>query len=446
MSLRLILLVAIVALNGFFASAEVALLTVRRSRLNELAEQGNAAARAALGLLANPSRLLSATQVGVTLASLGLGWAGEDTVYKILLNILYPVITAKTSYWLHGLSFALAFLSISFVHVVIGEVVPKNLAIEKADRLALLMAPALLVFLRISAPFVFVIERTASALSAAIGLHAGHSGGGHSPEELKFIVETSRLEGHLEGFEEDAIQKLLELREVNARQIMTPRMEIISVSVDASLDELLRITLKHKYSRLPVYESKPEHIIGIVHYKDLVRAWQERKSAADRRIPARPFLLRRYLRDVLVVPETKPLNQLVDEFRKKHAHLAMVVDEFGTITGLVTLEDVLEQIFGEIGDEHDVRRPLPIAGAPVIEVDGSTSIRDLASQYEIELPGDAGFETLAGFLLFRLGYIPGPGESVTYGSRTFIVEEMDRNRIAKVKIITARAPETEAKP
>ena len=180
--------------------------------------------------------------------------------------------------------------------------------------------------------------------------------------------------------------------------------------------------------------SSVEHIIGIVHYKDLVRAWQERKHAADRRIPARPFLLRRYLRDVPVVPETKPLNQLVDEFRKKHAHLAMVVDEFGTITGLVTLEDVLEQIFGEIGDEHDVRRPMPVAGAPVIEVDGSTNIRDLAAQYAIELPGDAGFETLAGFLLFRLGYIPGPGESVTYGTRTFIVEEMDRNRIARVKI------------
>jgi CBS domain containing-hemolysin-like protein len=441
MSLRLILLVAIVALNGFFAAAEVSLLSVRRSRLKELAEQGNAAARAALGLLANPSRLLSATQVGVTLASLGLGWAGEDTVYQILLKILNPVITPVTSYWLHGLCFAAAFLSISFVHVVIGEVVPKNLAIEKADRVALLMAPALLVFLRISAPFVFVIERAASALSAALGLHGGHGGGGHSTEELAFIVESSRLAGHLQDFEEDAIQKLLELGEVNARQIMTPRMDITSVSLDASLDELLRITLEHKFSRLPVYEGKPEHIIGIVHYKDLVRAWQERKFAADRRIPPRPFLLRRYLRDVLVVPETKPLNQLIDEFRKKHAHLAMVVDEFGTITGLVTLEDVLEQIFGEIGDEHDVRRPMPMAGAPVIEVDGTTSIRDLASQYDIELPGDAGFETLAGFLLFRLGYIPGPGESVTYGSRTFIVEEMDKNRIARVKIISARGSE-----
>ncbi len=223
---------------------------------------------------------------------------------------------------------------------------------------------------------------------------------------------------------------------------MTPRIDIVSVSVDATLDELLRLTVEHKYSRLPVYQGKPEHIIGILHFKDLMRAWQERKMASDRRQPARPFRLRRFLRDPLVVPETKPLNQLVDEFRRRHTHLAMVVDEFGTITGLVTLEDVLEQIFGEIGDEHDVRRPMPVAGAPVIEVDGSTNIRDLASQYGIDLPGDAGFETLAGFMLFRLGYIPSPGESVTYGSRTFIVQEMERNRIARVKIVTARPADT----
>ena len=141
---------------------------------------------------------------------------------------------------------------------------------------------------------------------------------------------------------------------------------------------------------------------------------------------------------------TPPPSSAVDEFRSEHTHLAMVVDEFGTITGLVTLEDVLKQIFGEVGDEHDVRRALPEAGAPVIEVDGSTNIRDLASQYGVELPGDAGFETLAGFLLLRLGYIPSPGESVTFGERTFVVREMDRNRIAKVKIVTQRAAETQA--
>src|SRR3984957_10557795 len=200
MSLRLILLVAIVALNGFFAAAEVALVSVRRSRLRELAEQGNASARAALGLLANPGRLLSVTQVGVTLASLGLGWAGEDTVYQLLLSWFEPWIAPHSPSipWLHGLSFTAAFLVISFVHVVIGEVVPKNLALEKADRLALLVATPLLIFRRVSAPFVFVIERTSGALSRLLGLKGGLGGGGHSPEELKFIVESSRHEGHLE--------------------------------------------------------------------------------------------------------------------------------------------------------------------------------------------------------------------------------------------------------
>ncbi len=441
MSLRFILLLAIVALNGFFAAAEVALVSVRRSRLKELAGRGQVSARVALDLLANPERLLSVTQVGVTLASLGLGWAGEQTLYNLILGLCAPLLTPAREVFLHGASFTLAFLAISFVHVVLGEVVPKNLAMEKADRLALLVAPALLVFYRISAPFVFVVERSASGLSRLIGLH-GHGGGGHSPEELKFIVESSRREGHLEGFEEDAIQKLLQLKEVYAREIMTPRMDIVSVSADASLDELLRLTLEHKYSRLPVYEGKPEHIIGIVHYKDLMRAWRERKSANDRHQPVRAFRLRRFLRDPLVVPETKPLNQLVDEFRKYRTHLAMVVDEFGTITGLVTLADVLDQIFGEIGDEHDVRRPAPAVGA-AIEVDGNISIRDLASRHGIELPGDAGFETLAGFLLFRLGYVPTPGDSVTHEAHTFTVQDMDRNRIARVKIVTARPAEAE---
>ncbi len=305
----------------------------------------------------------------------------------------------------------------SYAHVVIGEVVPKNLALEKADRLALLVAPVLLVFQRVVSPFVFVVERTSAVLSRALGV-SGHGGGGHSSEELKFIVDSSGKEGHLEGFEHRAIQKMLEIKDISVRQIMTPRMEVVSLPVDSSLDDVLRITMQHMYSRLPVYEDKPEQIIGIVHFKDLMRAWQERKIANDRRQAVRPFRLRRYLREPLVVPETKPLNQLVDEFRERHAHAAVVVDEFGTTTGLVTMEDVLEEIFGDIGDEHDDRRPIPAAGAPIVDLEGTTTIRDLNEQYSIELPAEAGFQTLAGFLLHKFGYIPTPGESVAEGNRT----------------------------
>ena len=434
MPYRFTIVVLVLLLNGFFAAAEVALVSVRKSRLRTLAAEGQVGAQAALNLLANPARLLSVTQAGVTLASLGLGWAGGNSVYDVFLMMLRPLLTPALTPFLHALSFGVAFLLISYLHVVLGEVVPKNLAIEKADRLAILVAPALLVFDRIAAPFVFFAERSAAAVSRWIGLKGSHSGGGHSAEELKFIVSSSRREGHLHRFEEDAIQALLELQNYYTREIMVPRNAIVSVSVDASLELVLKRMRENQYSRLPVYQGTPEHIIGYVHYKDMMRIWEERRIAAERKRVLRPFHLSRVLRKPLVVPETKPLNDLIDEFRNSHKHMAVVVDEFGTIVGLVTLEDALEQILGEIGDEHDVKRPRPAAETSALEVDGATTILDLDTQYGLELPGDAGFETLAGFLLFQLGYIPKEGETVEYGGRKFTILAMDHNRIARVGI------------
>ncbi|MBV8570423.1 MAG: HlyC/CorC family transporter [Acidobacteriaceae bacterium] len=434
MTLRFVLLVLILAMNGFFAAAEVALVSVRQSRLRELAEQGQAGAQSALSLLANPGRLLSVTQFGVTLASLGLGWAGEGTMYQLLRSILQPVEVRVPAQLMHGIAFTAAFLIISYAHVIIGEVVPKNLAIEKADRVTVVAAPALLVFYRASQPLVVIIERTSALVLRALGLTSGHARGGHSPEELKYIIQSSRHEGHLEQFEQDAIQRLIELSDYYAREIMTPRHSIVSLPVDADLDTVLSVMTEHKFARVPVYEDRPEQIIGILHYKDLMRAWDERRFAHDRRRTARPFRLRRFIRKPLVVPETKPLSQLIDEFRLSHTHMALVVDEFGTVTGLVTLEDVLEQVFGDIGDEHDVVRPTPPVQEQVLQLEGSTTIRDLETRYNIVLPSEAGFETLAGFLLFHFGYIPKVKESIEYGGRRFTITSVDRNRIATVMI------------
>jgi len=431
---RFLLVACIIALNAFFAGAEVALVSVRQSRLKELAQEGQVGAQAALSLLSNPERLLSVVQVGVTLASLGLGWAGESTLFAFFVGLFDPLLTPVTEGLLHGLSFTLAFLLMTFAHVVIGEVVPKNLAIEKADRLAVLVAPALLVFYRISEPFVYVIEKSAAGVSRLLGLRGQPLGGGHSPEELKFIITSSRIHGLLHTFEEDAIQRLLELKNYSAREIMVPRNDIVSVRLDAPLEEVLELTDEHQFSRLPVYDKQPEQIVGIVHQKDLLRVWRERHIAADRHRPPPPFHLRRLMQKPLVVPETKPLNQLIDTFRKKHKHMAVIVDEFGTIVGLVTMEDVLEQIFGEIEDEHDVERPPLRREAPILELEGSVNIRDLETQYGIELPSEAGFETLAGFILSRLGYIPKPEDTVEYAGRRFTVVEMDRNRIARVLV------------
>ncbi len=434
MSLRLIILFVILASNGFFAAAEVSLVSVRQSRLRELAEQGHAGAQSALSLLANPGRLLSVTQFGVTLASLGLGWAGEDTMYQLLRGLLESLRLPISPLFLHGLGFGLAFLLISYAHVIIGEVVPKNLALEKADRMAVLAAPVLLVFYRLSQPFVVVIERSSALILRSLGLSSGHAHGGHTPEELKYIIQSSRHEGHLEEFQQGAIQRLIDLSDYSAREIMTPRPEIVSLPVDADLELVSNTMAEHKFARVPVYEDRPEQIIGVVHYKDLMRVWDERRFIHDRRRTARPFRLRRFVRKPLVVPETKPLNQLVDEFRKNRTRMALVVDEFGTVTGLITLEDVLEQIFGDIGDEHDIVRPQPTYQERLLQTEGSTTIRELETRYSITLPGEAGFETLAGFLLYQIGHIPKVGASVVYGNRRFTITRMERNHIATVMI------------
>jgi len=431
---RFLLLILIVGANAFFASSEVALLAVRPSRLRELAAEGRVGAQAALNLLANPERLLSVVQVGVTLASLGLGWAGQDTVYRFLASVFTGWEDVSGSRVLHAASFLIGFLLITFLHVVIGEVVPKNLAYEKSDRLAILVAPGLLLFYRLAEPFVYVIERSAAAVSRLIGLKGKTRGGGHSAEELKLIVSSARREGELLTFEEKVIHRVLDLEGVSVREIMVPRNDIVSVSCDDSLDVILDRMMEHQYSRVPVYEKQPENIIGILHYKDLLKMHGDLRQPGALRPAAARFRLRAMLRKPLVVPETKPVFDMLDEFRRSRVHMAMVVDEFGTVTGLVTLEDVLEQLFGEIEDEQDLARLMPAPEAETIEVEGTTNIRDLEMQYGIEVPLDSGFETLAGFLLFRLGYIPKAGETVTHGDRLFTVLEMDRNRIARVRI------------
>ena len=430
---RIVLVALLIAVNGFFAGAEVALLSVRHSRLRQMAENGAAGAQAALNLLSNPGRLLSVTQVGVTLASLGLGWAGENTLYQMLVSRLHTPASPLAADMLHGACLAVAFLAISYLHVVLGEVVPKNISMSHADKLAAIVAPALLLFYRVSLPFVVVVERSAGAITRTLKLkNAVH--GGHSAEELKLIVSSSRGLGYLPEAQEDMIHRVLDLDYVVAREIMVPRNDIVSVEAGADLDGVLRTMIEKKHSRLPVYRGSPEKIVGTLHYKDLLPVWEERRRAIRTGHASRSFHIGRLLRPHLVVPETKPLSQMLEQFRAGHSHMAMVVDEFGTIVGMLTLKDVLEHLVGRIEDEHeekDVRRDTDSSEA---ELDGATRIRDLESEFGIEIPENAGFETLAGFLLFRLGSIPRAGDHVQFAGRRYTVLEMDRNRIARVKV------------
>ncbi|MBM3775216.1 MAG: HlyC/CorC family transporter [Acidobacteria bacterium] len=428
-ALQLFVVLLIVLTNAFFAGAEVSLISVRPSRLRQLAAEGNLGAQAGVSLLENPERLLSVVQVGVTLASLGLGWAGEHTVYRMLTSALGPFISPGGDAVLHGVAFTLAFLFMTFLHVVLGEVVPKNLAIDKADRLAILVAPVLLVFYRASLPFVYVIEKSAAAISRLLGVR-GDRGGGHSAEELKLIVSASR---GLPERQEEMIHRVLELDNLYVREIMVPRNEIVSIPLDSDLEQVLRTMIEQQHSRLPVWEGQPEHILGVLHYKDLLPVWQQRRAAIRGGRPSGVFRVRPLLRQHLVVPETKPLLQMLEDFRQGRSHMAMVVDEFGTIVGLVTVEDVLEEIVGAIEDEYDEPLEQPAPEASEFELDGATKIRDLAVAYGIELPAGQ-YETLAGFILARLGCVPESGATVEHGGRRFTVLEMDRNRIARVRV------------
>jgi CBS domain containing-hemolysin-like protein len=430
---RLLLIGFILALNAFFAMAEVSLVGARRARLQQMAEAGHLGAVAALSLVRAPEKLLSVIQVGVTLASLLLGWAGEETFSAMLVSV-FGAVPDQWEPLLHLVAFVVGFVVMSYLHVLIGEVVPKNIALAGSERLAVLVAPILLVVSRVFSPLVWVIEASAATVSRVMGIRASAHAGGHTPEELSFLVESLRDGGHLNEFEGTAIERLMRLKDYNAREIMTPRNRVVSVPLTTELDALIHTMIGNQYSRLPVYDEVPEKIVGIVHYKDLLRIWEDRRQSMSRGFSARPFRLQNLLRKVLVVPETKPLSQLLEEFRKSPQHIAAVVDEFGTVAGIVTLEDVLEQVFGEIEDEHDDRVTLPDAEMAVMELDGAVPIVDLDNQYDLDIPTGAGFETLAGFLLYKLGRLPATGEVVEHEDLRFTIAAMENHRIARVRM------------
>ena len=431
---RFLLLGLILAANAFFAGAEVALLSVRDSRLHRLAEEGHAGARIALQLLARPEKLLSVTQIGVTLASLGLGWAGEDALYGVLVTVFGKFAIEPFAAFAHGACFVLAFLVMTYCHVVIGEVVPKNIAIARADRIAMVVAPVLMVFYRTAAPFVAVVERSVAAISRLAGAKPGHGAVGHSAEELKLIVSSSRFSGVLPEEQEAMIHRVLDLESTSVREVMRPRREIVSISSDASLDEVLQTMVESQHSRLPVWEGEPEHMAGVVYFKDMTRLWHERREAIRKGRGVPPFQLSRLMRKPFIVPETKTLQDMLAEFQTGHTHMALVVDEFGTVAGIVTVEDVIEQIVGEITDEFDEKPILPEPEADRFDLEGATTILDLASLHGMELPVNAGFETLAGYLLFRFGHIPEVGETTEFEDHRFTVTAMDRNRISEVRV------------
>ena len=440
--LRVVAVILLIAANAFFVAAEFALVSVRATRIEQMIAAGRIGARTVQKLHQRLDHVLNAVQFGVTVSSLALGWIGEASIAHIFERLLAPL--PHSHFYAHAMAVILAFALMTYLVVIMGEVVPKSIALQRTERVALAVAGPMDFFMTVTAPFLAFMTASTRTVLKAFGLRQMREGGVHSAEELKLIVSASRRLGVLGSSQEELILRAVDLENITVREIMVPRPDIFSLPGNLTLEEALQQVVDDQHSRIPVYDPLrgPEHIIGVLYSKDLMRwlRYRVNRTASGRPV-TRPSGLevRHIMREVLVVPETKQLTDVLIEFKSRKRHLAVVVDEFGSTAGLVTVEDVLEQLVGEIEDEFDVSGRPVLPGATSMVLDGSVNIRDLESQYQISLPRDEGFETLAGFVLAQLQRIPKAGDSFEYEGRSYTVAMMDGLRVESVKIDNAPA-------
>jgi len=439
-ALELFAVAVIVAANAFFVAAEYGLVTVRRTRVQELEAQGNRGARRVLRLLEQPPRFISAIQLGVTLSSLALGAIGEPVVSKLLERPLDLLPESWHTSVTTTISVILAFTILSYFHVVMGEIVPKSFTLQHPERVALFAAGPISSFYVIFRPFIWVLVRTSAAVLGWFGVSAS-SGVTlvHSEEELKMLVTASREKGVLEEEEQEMLHKVFEFADKDAVDVMVPRPDVVAVPVDLAVQEVLRLVLSHPFTRYPVFAEEIDDIVGVLHVRDLFSALHERGLESTD--------LRTILREAIMVPETKPLDELLAEFQRTSNHLAIVVDEYGSVEGLVTLEDLLEEIVGEIGDEFD----LPDAGILRIgrgrvRLVGSFPIDEFNERFGKSLPVDD-YHTIGGFVFGELGRVPKVGDTVAFDGARFEVSAIDGPRIREVDVtLTAAAPQPARPP
>jgi CBS domain containing-hemolysin-like protein len=418
--------------NAFFVAAEFALVSIRDTRIEQLLEAQVPGARAVRRLQQGIDDLLPAVQLGVTLCSLALGWLGEPLAAALLLPWLSALPYANL--YGHVAAVVLGFAFITYFHVVVGELVPKSLALRRAEALAVAVAPPMLIFMALVRPAVRLLRGSAAGVLRGFDVPMTERAAVHSAEELKLIATAARRLGLVPPFQEMLIHRAVELDDVPVREIMTPRQKIFSLPSNLLLEDACGRVMARHFSRIPVYDETrgPEHIVGVVYARDLARLLYFRTSSHT---PQPELRLAQIVREVMVVPETKSVLDLIRDFQLRRRHLAVAVDEYGSIVGLVTAEDAIEQVTGEFEDEFDSpSRPVLTTAGGAVLMDGGVNLRDLETQMQWKLPRDGGVETLAGFVLYRLGHIPQTGESIAFDDRRFTIVEMDARRIAKIRV------------
>jgi CBS domain containing-hemolysin-like protein len=427
--LRLFAVILLVLANAFMVAAEFALVGARKSRIDALAARGNATARVVQHTISHLDRYISATQLGITLASLGLGWIGEAT-----LAGLFDQALAAFGYELPGVAvhsaaaITSAFLVITFLHIVLGELMPKSLALLHPEVVSMWVVRPLRLFAQIMTPFIWLLNGTANGLLKLIGLRPVEEAARvHSPEELRLLVMQTSAHGLLDESDRAMLAGVFDFHFKKARDVMRPRTEIVALQVDASEAEVWEILHRERYSRYPVYGDSLDDILGVLLAKDL---WLHDRS--------KPFTLREFLREPLMVPDTRPAERVLDDLRRTRAHMAIVLDEYGGTAGLVTMEDLVEEVVGDIADEYDPATRSAMVSDGVLELAGTMSLIDVRSDHGIPIP-EGSWSTLGGYVFSRLGRLPRVGDRVKFPGGELEVVAMDGRRVAAVRVHRAPA-------
>ena len=423
-ALRLFLVLVLVLANAFFVAAEFALVSVRHSRLEALAAKGHRTARLVQAMGRDINYYISAAQLGITMASLALGWIGEATLASLFDRVLHAAGVAAPNVATHATASVIAgYALLTFLHVVLGEQAPKSMALATAERVAFLVARPLQWFATATKPFTWLLNVTSAGLLRLFGMQvASEATHVHSPEELRLLVMQTRRHGLLDESDTAMLAGVFDFHNKKARDVMRPRTDVVALPIDAGEQEVWRTIRAERYSRYPVYREDLDDLVGVFLAKDL---WLHDG--------AQPFSLQQFVREALYVPDTRPAERVLDDLRKTRAHMAVVLDEYGGTAGIITMEDLIEEVIGDIADEYDVANRLAVETDGVLELAGAMSLVDVRSDYGLRIP-EGDWSTLGGYVFSALGRLPKVGDRAPFPGGELEVVAMDARRVAALRV------------
>ncbi|GAA4376002.1 hemolysin family protein [Hymenobacter koreensis] len=435
MILKIVFTLLLVLANGFFVAAEFAIVKVRMSQMELRAQEGSRWARLSLKILHNLDAYLSATQLGITLASLGLGWIGESVVSDIILAIIHQFELNISDAVAHSIALPVSFTLITIMHIVFGELAPKSLAIQRPEATSLALAAPLYAFAWLFHYPIVILNWLSGLLLRAVGLTPIHGSEVHTAEELRLLLDQSKQSGEIQDSEHELIENVFQFNDRMVKQIMVPRTRIAAIDVDTPQDELFETVYNEGYSRIPVYEDNIDNIVGVLYVKDLLPLVRRKEDV----------VLAKIMRPAFFVPETKKINRLLRQFQRKHMHMAVVSDEFGGVSGIVTIEDIMEELVGEIQDEYDNEVPVVEKVSEVeYRVNASTAISDANEFLPFPLPEGDDYETVGGLLNVIYGAIPEIGDVAVLDHYEYRVLQRSRRAVELVQLRVLQTDEREA--